>query len=180
MSNQALVLDVRDDIRRGREPFSKIMQAVASLAPGQDLVLIAPFEPAPLYKMLGQQGLQHKTETTPEGDFKVRFSRGIGKAASGEGQVTSGEGGSQRTARPACDGVPVVDVDARGLEPPQPMVKILEAVASLPGGAQIRAHTDRRPMHLYAQLMERGFTGESEEQPDGSFVTVIRQKKADR
>jgi hypothetical protein len=29
-------------------------------------------------------------------------------------------------------------------------------------------------MHLYAQLEERGFTAETEEQNDGSFITKIR------
>ncbi|MBK7999202.1 MAG: DUF2249 domain-containing protein [Verrucomicrobia bacterium] len=66
-------------------------------------------------------------------------------------------------------------VDARGLEPPQPLVTILEALTQLPAGAQMRALTDRRPMHLYGQLTERGFVGESEEQPDGSFITHIRR-----
>lgn len=69
----------------------------------------------------------------------------------------------------------VIDLDARGLEPPQPMVRILEAVAALPGGAVLRARTDRRPMHLYAHLEDRGLRADSEEQPDGSFVTHIRR-----
>jgi uncharacterized protein (DUF2249 family) len=68
----------------------------------------------------------------------------------------------------------VLEVDARGLEPPQPLVVILEALAGLPEGAGLRARTDRRPLHLYAQLEARGFTGETEEQADGSFVTTIR------
>ena len=66
-------------------------------------------------------------------------------------------------------------VDARGLEPPQPLVIILEALARLPDGAELLAQTDRRPMHLYDQLKARGFTGETEEQDDGSFVTTIRR-----
>jgi TusA-related sulfurtransferase len=69
----------------------------------------------------------------------------------------------------------VVDLDARGLEPPQPMVKILETLATLPESAKLRAQTDRRPIHLYAFLKERGFCGESEEQSDGSFITHIRR-----
>jgi uncharacterized protein (DUF2249 family) len=69
----------------------------------------------------------------------------------------------------------VIELDARGLEPPQPLVRILEALSSLPDHAGLRAHTDRRPMHLYAQLEERGFTGDSVEQPDGSFITHIRR-----
>lgn len=66
-------------------------------------------------------------------------------------------------------------LDVRGLEPPQPMVVILEALASLPEGGDMRACTDRRPMHLYALLEQRGFTGETEEQHDGSFITTIRR-----
>ena len=68
-----------------------------------------------------------------------------------------------------------INVDARGLEPPQPLMVILEALARLPEGAELRARTDRRPMHLYAHLEERGFTGQTEEQHDGSFVTTIRR-----
>lgn len=70
----------------------------------------------------------------------------------------------------------VVEVDARGLEPPQPMVRILESLAQLPDGALVRAHTDRRPMHLFAMLEERGFVATSEEQPDGSYFTHIQRQ----
>jgi uncharacterized protein (DUF2249 family) len=70
----------------------------------------------------------------------------------------------------------IIDVDARGLEPPQPMIVILEALAALPKEAELRARTDRRPMHLYAQLEARGFFGETEAEKDGSFVTHIRRR----
>lgn len=53
------------------------------------------------------------------------------------------------------------------------MVKILETLAVLPEGTELRA--DLRPMHLYAQLESRGFTGQSEEQDDGSVLTIIRR-----
>ena len=69
-----------------------------------------------------------------------------------------------------------VEVDARGLEPPQPLVKILEAVAMLPEAARLRARTDRRPMHLYARLEELGFVGETKEESDGSFITHISRR----
>jgi TusA-related sulfurtransferase len=68
-----------------------------------------------------------------------------------------------------------ITVDTRGLEPPQPLVVILEALARVPEGAELQARTDRRPMHLYGHLKERGFAGITEEQPDGSFVTTIRR-----
>lgn len=63
----------------------------------------------------------------------------------------------------------------RGLEPPQPMMKILEAVAELPAGASLAARTDRQPLLLYPQLEERGFAYETTQQPDGSRLTHIRR-----
>lgn len=72
--------------------------------------------------------------------------------------------------------VEVIDLDLRGQEPPQPMVRILEALAGLPQGASLRAHTDRRPIHLLPLLDERGFVAESNPQPDGTVVTVIRPR----
>lgn len=68
-----------------------------------------------------------------------------------------------------------LDVDARGLEPPQPMVRILEALEALPEGGTLRALTDRRPMHLYALLEHRGFQAQTQPESDGSFATFIRR-----
>jgi uncharacterized protein (DUF2249 family) len=70
------VVDVREDIRQGREPFDRIMQAVASLGAGEELVIINLFEPVPLYGVLGQQGFSHETTRTPEGDWRVTFRPG--------------------------------------------------------------------------------------------------------
>ena len=69
----------------------------------------------------------------------------------------------------------IVELDVRGFEPPQPLMKTLEAVASLPDGATLRLHTRWRPALLYAELEKRGFTAESEEQTDGSYLTHIRR-----
>jgi hypothetical protein len=56
------------------------------------------------------------------------------------------------------------------------MVKILEALAGLAQDAGLDARTDRRPIHLYAQVEERGFTAETQEQSDGSYLTHIRRR----
>jgi uncharacterized protein (DUF2249 family) len=171
---RAITLDVREDIKRGREPFSKIMQAVAGLNATEDLLLIAPFEPTPLFGVLGQQGFSHTSKVMESGDCEVLFTRRPQESATA-GRVSVGSPATSSRKLAACAGTPTVVVDARGLEPPEPLVKILEAVAALPQGAQLRAHTDRRPMHLYAELEERGFSGETEEQEDGSFVTNVRR-----
>ncbi len=70
------VVDVRDDIQRGQEPFDRIMGAVADLGEGEELVILNVFEPVPLYGVLAQQGFAHETVRTPEGDWRVTFRRG--------------------------------------------------------------------------------------------------------
>ena len=170
MSANTTTLDVREDIRAGREPFSKIMAAVAGLAAQESLLIIAPFEPAPLFHVLARQGFAHESKQTPAGDWQVLFTRNAeGAVTAPVLQVMTSDRGSE-----AAQSLEIVDLDARGLEPPQPLVTILEAIAVLPPGAMLRARTDRRPMHLYAQLESRGFAGESTEQADGSFITHIR------
>ena len=68
-----------------------------------------------------------------------------------------------------------IELDARSLEPPQPLMKTLEAIATLPDGATLLLHTRWRPALLYAELEKRGFSGESQEQSDGSYFTYIRR-----
>ncbi len=170
MSEKVVTLDVRQDLSNGREPFSKVMGVVAKLQPDEKLRMIAPFEPTPLFAVLGNQGFSHESKQIPSGDWEILFTRHGGETTVFVPPVC-----------PPCSAaktepVQIVDVDARGLEPPQPMVKILEAISNLPEGAELRANTERRPMHLYAQLEERGFVGETKEQEDGSFITQIRHR----
>lgn len=68
------VLDVRPDLERGDEPFARIMEAAASIQPGESLVLIAPFEPVPLYDVLGERGFQHETQKVAPDEWMVRFT----------------------------------------------------------------------------------------------------------
>ena len=53
-----MTMDVRDYIRSGHEPFSKIMNAAAALQADEQLLLIAPFEPRPLLSCPGETRLQ--------------------------------------------------------------------------------------------------------------------------
>ena len=168
MNDTIITLDVREDIRQGREPFGRIMQTVGRLRPAEKLRLLAPFEPVPLFRVMAHQGFTHEARPTRSGDWEVLFAR---EEAAGDQIEEPQSCGCSCAASSPRD---VVEVDACGLQPPQPMVRILEVLAELPAGAEMRARTDWRPLHLYAHLKERGFTGESEEQEDGSFITHIR------
>ncbi|WP_458414337.1 DUF2249 domain-containing protein [Schinkia sp. CFF1] len=66
-------------------------------------------------------------------------------------------------------------LDNRGLEPPQPMMRTLAALEELPNGEELIINNDRRPMFLYAELDERGYSHETIELEDGSFQITIRK-----
>ncbi len=69
-------------------------------------------------------------------------------------------------------------IDARGLEPPEPMEKVMKAVALLRPGQHIRFLLHREPFPLYPLLAERGFRHETQMQADGSYVILIRPADA--
>jgi uncharacterized protein (DUF2249 family) len=69
------VLDVRDLMAKGGDPFAVIMAAVSQLGPTEPLDLIAPLDPIPLYAVLGARGYAHLTEDLGDGDYRVRFTR---------------------------------------------------------------------------------------------------------
>lgn len=170
MNFKTVTLDVREDIRLGREPFSRIMRATAALAPDEQLLLIAPFEPVPLFLVMEKQGFAFSAKPIASGGWEVLFTPGPGMPAV---EATPAEELADSNPRIDAGPASIVQVDARGLEPPQPMVKILETLATLPAGSQLRARTDRRPLHLYPQLEARGFAASTEQQSDGSFLTHI-------
>ncbi len=78
-SDKIVTVDVREDIRQGREPFDRIMAAVSQLEPGATLLLIVSFEPLPLYRVMAQNGFSHWADRTADGDWKIYFRRKVGR-----------------------------------------------------------------------------------------------------
>lgn len=66
-------LDVRSDLAAERDPFQRIMAAVEKLAPSEELVVIAPFEPVPLYSVMAEMGFGHTVEVLSNGGWKITF-----------------------------------------------------------------------------------------------------------
>jgi uncharacterized protein (DUF2249 family) len=69
------ILDTRPLFERGETPCDAIDEAVASLHPGQPLILLVPFEPVPLYAKLGREGFSHHASQRPDGVWQVEFRR---------------------------------------------------------------------------------------------------------
>jgi uncharacterized protein (DUF2249 family) len=168
----AVELDVRPLIAQGDEPFGEIMRAARQTPIGQMLRLRAPFEPVPLYDVLGKQGFTASARQLGPDDWEVAFLR--------TGEETSSPPAAT-TPAPAVDwDAPsaTVTIDVSELVPPEPLVKILEALEELPPGGALRVHHVRRPIHLYPRLDELGCGYETRE-PEPGRVEILIQKPAE-
>jgi uncharacterized protein (DUF2249 family) len=150
-----------------RQKHAMIFQRWAALPVGEHFVLINDHDPVPLYyQFAGQHPGTFTWEylaTGPE-EYRVKITR---VAASPTAPATP---------PPAIQKKPVTAgelLDVRGYEPPAPMMHILNAVSSMAPGSTLRAHTDRRPLHLLPELDARGVRHVSEEQADGSWITTL-------
>ncbi len=145
-----LTLDVRDILRSGDEPFGAIMQNVGALVPGQSLRLLATFRPVPLFAVMAGRGFTHTAQPLADGDWEVLFTP------------------------KAVDEAPAQTLDNRGLPPPEPMVRTLQALEGVPAGAVLEVFVDREPLILYSELRQRGHAFQADKQPDGGYRVLIR------
>jgi uncharacterized protein (DUF2249 family) len=151
-------VDVREDLRGGVEPFSRILAAVTRLRDHEVMRLRAPFEPVPLYAVLGKRGLMHETRLEGPGDWSVWFWR----PAPGSAPAALAAAPEGPTAAPAAGTADprTVWLDVRGLEPPEPMLRTLAALEVLPAEHTLVQVNARVPQFLLPALAERGLVWE--------------------
>ena len=70
---------------------------------------------------------------------------------------------------------PDIHLDLRGLFPPEPMERVLDALASLQRGQQIHMVIDREPHPLYRILERNGYRYRAAEQTPGIYQIVIQE-----
>ena len=161
-------IDVRDDLRSGREPFSRIMAAVAALRDGEVLRLRAIFEPAPLFKVLAKRGFAYGSKAHAPDDWSVWFWRPRSDAP-----VTADDAGSPPSSDTPEDDGHTTYLDVRGFGPPEPMIRTLVALESLPRDCILVQINNRVPQFLLPVLQERGFEWEIDEsRPDRVLVRI--------
>lgn len=144
-----LELDVRPIIRDGEDPFGAIMAAVDVLSPGQALHLLAPFRPAPLFTVMASRGFGSQDRHRNDGTWEVLFTPA--PSCGPDADMTPGSADDAGLWPDA-----VHELDLTGLTPPEPMVRILEAVTGLAPGEVLFALLDREPMFLFPELAQRG------------------------
>ncbi len=159
-----LTLDVRPILAAGDEPFGAIMEAADTLAEGQILRLVAPFRPAPLFRVMERRGYTFTETALDGGDWQVDFHRPAQPLSLGS------------ALEAATWPEPVASLDLTGLEPPEPMVRLLSAVEAATPGDVVFAVLDREPVFLFPKLAERGhqWAGNPEAQGERYRLLVRR------
>jgi uncharacterized protein (DUF2249 family) len=175
---RVMEIDVREDLRAGREPFSRIIAAVQAAGAGEVLWLRATFEPVPLYTVLAKRGFVHEARAEGPEDWSVWFWRpetsgGEPAAAAPPAEAADTEAASEAPREPATA---TVRLDVRGLEPPEPMVRTLAALETLPEGHTLVQINVRVPQFLLPILAERGYAWEVDESPAEHVVVRIRRR----
>ena len=169
MHEQVPLLDVREELRAGREPLQQILAFLKELPGGSPWRLLATFEPIPLLRLMAARGYQADSRRLADGDFEVSFRHGVSaekaQAVRADALITA----NQASAEPA------VRLDNRGLQPPEPMMRVLDAMNRLAPGEILEVWNDRPPVFLYAELAARGYSVETEEGPDGVRLRIVRQ-----
>ena len=71
---------------------------------------------------------------------------------------------------------PEIYLDLRGMFPPEPMERVLDALAALLPGQQVRMLIDREPHPLYRILEQNGYTFSRSEPEPGLYQVIIQER----
>ncbi len=71
-------------------------------------------------------------------------------------------------------------VDVRGLEPPEPLERVLTELGSLPAGGELLVLIHREPRPLYRILARNGYRHETTLTADGIYQIRIWPREAAR
>jgi len=169
-----VTVDVRNDLREGREPLPRIMVGVSTLLFDEVLEVRAIFEPVPLLALLRRRGFASESVQHGPDDWSVYFWRdhSVAPPLTTSGHATTparesmpapgaAHAAAELPARAADDATMWLDV--RNLQPPEPLVRTLAALEELPAGRQLVQVNSRVPQLLLPMLAERGFACELDE-----------------
>lgn len=146
-------LDLDAFLKRGQSPLPVVETRVRALEVGETLVLRVSFEPLPLFALLTEWGARYEVRSVPEG-FRITVEK----------------------VEPPIE-VPTF-LDLRGLPPPEPLRRAMEAFERLKPGNCLIVHVPHRPMHLLELLHNRGIPWEEQAQEDGSYQVYLLKEES--
>ena len=158
------------DVRRipCRVKHAQIFQRWIDLPVGGHFVLVNDHDPVPLYyqfEALYRDAFSWEYLVDGPTEFQVKITR----LAPTLQATLPAPPRRPAAAQPSS----INELDLRGMEPPEPMMRILDTLESVTSGTTFQARTDRQPLHLFPELDARGAKHLSAPQSDGSWVTTI-------
>ena len=150
----------------GRNPIAPILKAAQDVPVGHIFHLRNTFEPLPLYEVLGEQGLIPWARSHGPDDWDVFFYRTRPGEEVGPHPGSAAESGAPPVAS--------VSIDVSQLTPPEPMMRVLEALAQLQPGDTLLVRHVQRPMYLYRKLDDKGHAHQTWEMGPGHVEILIR------
>jgi uncharacterized protein (DUF2249 family) len=164
-------VDARPPHAKGENPMGTILRAAKDVPEGRILHLRNTFEPLPLYDLLGKQGFAPWARRNGMDDWEVFFYRARpGEEMEPSGEAASGQAASRAGARPVAS----VRIDVSQLTPPEPMQRVLEALAQLEPGQTLLVQHVQRPLYLYTKLDQLGHAHQTWEMGPGHVEILIR------
>lgn len=149
-----VLLDVREDIGNGQDPFRKIMQTITALPKDNVLLLINSFEPLPLICILKDRGYESEVVEIGPDEVHTYFKK------LGDEKISINEQFSDPTrfgeVKEMFEGKLEV-IDVRQLPMPQPMITILKALDSLEEQSALYVYHKKVPLFLLPELKERNY-----------------------
>ncbi len=157
-------LDVRDDLRSGREPLARILAVAEALPAAGVLHLRTPFQPAPLFYVLSQRGFAYHSEAFAADDWSSWFWRS-------ESPPAPAPPVSALAAALAPAGV----IDLRHLPPPEPLVAILARITRDDAPFEVMLPFD--PPILDVMLAQQGWRVERiGTSADSARLRIVREQ----
>lgn len=187
-------LDVRDDLKKKKEPFQKIMQSIKPLQEGDQFILHATFKPTPLLRLLKAKGFSHEVKQQAPDHWIVVFTKQKRKfsltSLFGSKQDQDTDPIPSQSANSKVDEEEIAQsvkkdlkregnvyrLDNRGLEPPKPMMRTLFQLSRMKPGETLIITNERVPVFLFEELKELGYDHQYE-QIDDNTVTITITKK---
>lgn len=169
-----IYLDVRPIIDSGIDPLKIILSEIKKLKRDEAFIIINSFEPVPLYTLLGEKGFLHWTEKIDD-IFHVYFYKENESSAFSAGPLNNAKE-NPVTNMNESDFEKIVEIDVHDLQPPEPMMKILENLYRIDEKSVMLVYHHREPHLLYPILDERGYRAVCIKTAENSFKILITKK----
>lgn len=169
-----VVMDVRQDLAEGKDPFNKIMQAVKTLQSGETMLIINTFDPLPLRRILTAKGYTCSVERK-DGLVHTTIVHS-GKKTEAAPELNNSTNHSLFEEKMVAFGNKLLSIDVSNLEMPGPMVEIMNTLNKLPAGHALLVRHRKYPQFLIAELEQQQMRIIVHQHNESSFEFLIYQE----